>query len=154
MSIYYLDASALVKRYVNELGSAWVRATISPAVSPLLFTSRMTLAEVISAFACRLRDGLLTSAEYGLARDTFRSDCLKEYQIMPPTVAVIDLTCVLLERHPLRAYDATHLATALTAQRFLASQSYPSLVFLSADDRLIRAAGAEGLAADNPNLHG
>jgi hypothetical protein len=56
--------------------------------------------------------------------------------------------------HPLRAYDATHLATALTAQRFLTSQSSPSLVFLSADDRLSRAASAEGLAADNPNLHG
>ena len=28
------------------------------------------------------------------------------------------------------------------------------LVFLSADDRLIRAASAEGLAVDNPNLHG
>ncbi len=26
MSIYYLDASALVKRYVNEVGSGWVRA--------------------------------------------------------------------------------------------------------------------------------
>jgi hypothetical protein len=43
---------------------------------------------------------------------------------------------------------------AATARRFLTSQSYPSLVFLSADDRLIRAASAEGLTADNPNLHG
>ena len=154
MSIYYMDASAVVKRYVNEVGSDWVRAATSPASSPLLFTSRMTLAEVISAFARRLREGSLTAAEFGLARDIFSGDCLKEYQVMPPTVAVVEVACILLERYPLRAYDATHLATALTAQQFLASQSYPSLVFLSADDRLIRAASAEGLAVDNPNLHG
>jgi uncharacterized protein len=154
VSIYYMDASAVVKRYVNEVGSGWVRTVVSPASAPLLFTSRMTLAEVISAFARRLREGSLTAAEFGLARDIFSGDCLKEYQVMPPTVAVIELACILLERYPLRAYDATHLATALIAQQFLASQSYPSLVFLSADDRLIRAASAEGLAVDNPNLHG
>ena len=154
MSIYYMDASAVVKRYVNEVGSDWVRAAVAPDSSPLLFTSRMTLAEVISAFARRLREGSLTAPEFGLARDIFRGDCLKEYQVMPPTVAVVELACILLERYPLRAYDATHLATALTAQQFLASQNYPSLVFLSADDRLIRAASAEGLVAENPNLHG
>lgn len=153
MSIYYLDASAVVKRYVNEVGSAWMRAISAPALSPILFTSRMTVAEVISAFARRLRDGSLTTAEFSLARDTFRSDCAKEYQIMPPTVAVIDLTCTLLERYPLRAYDATHLATALVAQRFLASQGYPALIFLSADERLIRAANVEGFITDNPGLH-
>lgn len=48
MSRYYLDASALVKRYVNEEGSDWLRATIIPARSQLLFTSRMTIAGSIS----------------------------------------------------------------------------------------------------------
>jgi predicted nucleic acid-binding protein len=72
---------------------------------------------------------------------------------MPPAVAVVDLACVLLERHPLRAFDAIHLATALTAQQFLTREGYPALVFISADDRLIRAAGAEGLLTDNPNQH-
>ena len=30
MSHYYLDASALVKRYVDEVGSDWLRMTITP----------------------------------------------------------------------------------------------------------------------------
>jgi predicted nucleic acid-binding protein len=63
------------------------------------------------------------------------------------------VTCSLLERHPLRAYDAVHLATALGAQEFLDAQGYPPLTFLSADERLNRAAGDEGLAVDNPNHH-
>ncbi|MCL7453684.1 MAG: type II toxin-antitoxin system VapC family toxin [Anaerolineae bacterium] len=153
MSRYYLDASALVKRYVNEEGSDWLRATITPARSQLLFTSRMTIVEVISAFARRVRDGSLTLEEFASARDLFRGDCFDEYQIMPPTIVVIDSASVLLELHPLRAYDAIHLATALGAQQFLADQDYPALTFLSADDRLNEAATAEGLAVGNPNAH-
>jgi predicted nucleic acid-binding protein len=68
-------------------------------------------------------------------------------------MAVIDTASALLERHPLRAYDAIHLATALGAQQFLTEQNYPGLLFLSADDRLNRAATAEGLEVDDPNAH-
>ena len=153
MSHYYLDASALVKRYVDEVGSDWLGTVIASAQPALLFTSRMTIVEVMSAFARRAREGSLTSDEFATARDAFRGDCLHGYQIMPPTMTVIDLTCTLLERHPLRAYDATHLATALGAQQFLVAQDYPPLIFLSADDRLNRAASAEGLAVDNPSQH-
>jgi len=153
VSHFYLDASALVKRYVDEVGSDWLHATIAPAQPSLLFASRMTIVEVISAFARRVREGSLSPEELATVRDAFRGDCLNEYQIMPPTMTVIDLACALLEQHPLRAYDATHLATALGAQQFLAAQGYPPLTFLSADDRLNKVATAEGLAVDNPNHH-
>jgi predicted nucleic acid-binding protein len=153
MSGYYLDASALVKRYVDETGSDWLRATMAPAQHFLLFTSRMVIVEVISAFARRIRDGSLTPGEFTVVRDAFRFDCLNEYQIMPPTVATIDLACTLLERNPLRAYDAVHLATALSAQQFLAARGNPLLTFLSADDHLNLAATTEGIAVDNPNHH-
>ncbi len=153
MSTYYLDASALVKRYVDEVGSDWLCAVITPARHPLLFTSRMVIVEVMSAFTRRVRDGSLTLADFAAMRDAFRGDCLDEYQIMPPTVIVVDLACGLLERHPLRAYDATHLATALSAQQFLAAQGHPALTFLSSDDRLNQAATAEGMEVDNPNHH-
>ena len=100
MSGHYLDASALVKRYVDETGSHWLRATLAKAQSPLFLTSRLTIIEVVSAFARRVRDGSLPFDEFATARDVFRGDCLNEYQIMPPTMAVIDLSCALLERHP------------------------------------------------------
>lgn len=153
MSHYYLDASALVKRYVDEVGSDWLRTMIASDQPSLVFTSRITIVEVISAFARRAREGSLSSEELAIARDAFRGDCLNEYQIMPPTMTVIDLACSLLERHPLRAYDAIHLATALGAQQFLVAQGYPVLTFLSADDRLNDAATAVGLAVNNPNHH-
>jgi hypothetical protein len=153
VSSYYLDTSALVKRYVNETGSDWLRAVVVIPEPSLLFTSRMTIVEVISAFARRLRDGSLSFEEFVSLRDAFQGDCLGEYQIMPPAMYVMDLACSLLQRHPLRAYDAVHLATALGAQRFLAERGHGPLTFLSADDGLNLAAGLEGLAVDNPNRH-
>ncbi len=148
-----MDASALVKRYVNEPGSDWLRVMATSSEPSLLFTSRMSIVEVVSAFARRVRDGSLSSEEFAALGDAFRSDCLNRYQIMPPTLEIVDLACSLLERHSLRAYDATHLATALVAQQFLAAQDYPPLTFLSADDRLNQAASHEGLAVDNPGRH-
>jgi len=62
VSHYYLDASALVKRYVDEVGSDWLRTIIAFTRPLLLFTSRMTIVEVISAFARRVREGSLSSA--------------------------------------------------------------------------------------------
>jgi predicted nucleic acid-binding protein len=153
VSHYYLDASALVKRYVDEVGSDWLRTIIASDQPSLVFASRLAIVEVISSFARRAREGSLSSAEFAMARDAFRCDCLNEYQVMPPAMTVIDLACVLLERHPLRAYDAIHLATALGAQRFLTLQGYPALILISADDRLNSTATVEGLVVDNPSQH-
>ena len=151
MNIYYLDASALVKRYVNETGSNWIRSLLER--QPLLFSSRMVIIEVISAFARRKREGSLSSAEFTTARNALRSDCLNEYHIIPPSMEIIDLASELLAIYPLRAYDAVHLATALTAQQFLVTRAYPALTFLAADNRLNSAASSAGLTIDNPNHH-
>lgn len=59
----------------------------------------------------------------------------------------------MIDRHPLRAYDAVQLASALRASRALQAARLPPLLFLSADDRLTAAATHEGLATDNPNAH-
>ena len=153
MKCYYLDASAMVKRYVNEQGSEWMRATMDSEEETLLFTSRMTIVEVISAFSRRVREGTLTLQDFVSARNMFRSDCLDDYQVMPPSLAVVEQACALLERYPLRAYDATHLATAISAQEFLTGKEVSPVTFLSADDDLNDAAKAEELTVDNPNRH-
>ncbi len=63
---------------------------------------------------------------------------------------LLELAGLLLLVHPLRAYDAVQLASAMLAQFRLETAS---LVFLTADDRLLTAAAAEGLLTDNHNLH-
>ena len=63
------------------------------------------------------------------------------------------MTRYLLGRHPLRAYDAVQLASALIVNRALQAAHLAPLIFLSADGHLNTAATAEGLAVDNPNFH-
>ena len=57
----------------------------------------------------------------------------------------------LVTQHPLRAYDAVQLASALRLQLDLTGTESTSLTFLTADERLIAIAEAEGLLTDNPN---
>lgn len=57
---------------------------------------------------------------------------------------------VLIDHHPLRAYDALQLATALQLADALRSEGL-SLTFVSADERLCTAAEQEGLVTVNPN---
>ena len=49
MPAYYLDTSALVKRYFAEIGTGWVRSITDPAAGNLLFTGRLTGPEAIAA---------------------------------------------------------------------------------------------------------
>jgi len=77
--------------------------------------------------------------------------CAEQYQLVELAASPIDRAGLLLDRHPLRAYDAVHLASALLANDTLQTTGLPPLVFLSADDRLLAAAQAGDLATDNPN---
>ena len=153
VSVYFLDTSALVKRYIDETGSPWLRAIVDPVLSPFLVISQLLVVEVHSALNRRLREGTISQGDYTRTKRAFQADCQNEYNLIPMSEAIVDLACDLLERHPLRASDAIHLATALTSNRLLSEGGLPALAFLCADDRLLNAATAEGLATDNPNYH-
>ena len=59
----------------------------------------------------------------------------------------------LTQRQKLRGCDAIHLAAALAGNEELLSKSLPPLAFVAADEGLLKAAKAEGLSTENPNLH-
>ena len=132
MTTYYVDTSALVKRYVDEAGSDWVRAALSQSPPPSMILVNLAIVEMTSALARRRRERLLTPAEYTQIQDAFRSDCLNEYRIVTAAEGIIDEANRLLERYPLRAYDAVHLATAVVANRHLVADGLTPLAFLSA----------------------
>ena len=149
---YYLDTSALLKKYVHETGSVWLQGLLAPPPT-LATTTHLVMAEIISALNRRVREGNVTAADYARLIGRFRDDCRVRYQLIAVNNAILHRAGDMLERHPLRAYDAIHLATALTVNRRLLASGAAGLVFLCADDRLLQAAAAEGLAVDNPNDH-
>ncbi len=153
MEFYYLDTSAAAKRYIAEPGSAWIRSILDSASLSLIVSSRLLRVEMISAFTRRHREGILNQSDYDTIVAAFYDDCVRQYHLAGDDDPVLDLACALMERHPLRAYDAVHLATALVAERSFHTTGLPALLFLSSDDRLLDAARTEGLSVDNPSAH-
>lgn len=146
--IYYLDTSAAAKLYVDEAGSAWLRDQIANAVG--VVSSCLLIIELTSAVQRRLREGFLSLDDSQRILTAFHADCRVSYQLAPLTPAIIERACALLAKHPMRSYDATHLATALVVEEILQRGDLMHLTFASADERLNAAAVAEGLAVVNP----
>src|SRR5436309_1337199 len=143
MADYYADSSVLVKRHVHERGDAWFQALADPAAGNVIVTARVSMVEVYSALNRRLREAHLNISDYTQIAADFAAVCAAEYEIMELTVAVVDQARRLLERHPLRAYDAIQLASALIANAALQAAGFAPLIFLAADGRLLDAAQAE-----------
>ncbi len=95
----------------------------------------------------------MTPDEHTRIHDLFAQHRHALYRFAPLDETVIQSACGLIERHPLRGYDAVHLATAMVINQRLADAGEGELLFLSADNHLNDAATAEGLTVDNPNDH-
>ena len=67
MTTYFLDASALVKRYVTEMGTPWVTGLLDPAARNRLYIARITGAEVTAALTRKERGGHLSAADTAAA---------------------------------------------------------------------------------------
>jgi len=153
LTAYFLDSSALVKRYVSETGSAWIQLQTDPQTGNSLFIARITWVEVISALARRQREGSLTLADVAQVIQTFRSDLNNQYQVIELDSTLAETAGQLVNQYPLRAYDAVQLASVLLLQPAFATTQSTQLIFLTADDRLSAIAIALGLLTDNPNHH-
>jgi hypothetical protein len=146
---YFFDASALVKRYVREAGTAWVRELILRE-RPRIFISSLSGAEVVSAVMKKARTGELATDERDRVLRAFRDELARGYARIPPESLVIEGAMDLLTVHPLRAYDALQLASAMSLPPLPAGER---LVFVTADTALLAVARHLGLSVENPDLH-
>jgi predicted nucleic acid-binding protein len=103
-------------------------------------TVRTSQSEVASALTRLHREGAVSQAEMLGALAALKRD-LEVMFLVEVTARVVALSVDLLERHPLRAGDALQLAAAIEA----GSQLHVPVLFVAFDQRLLRAAKAEGL---------
>jgi uncharacterized protein len=150
---YFLDSSALIKRYVAEQGTAWVRAISLPSAGNTIVVAPVTQVEVFSGVSRRKREGVVAARTAQAIRLLLNRDIQLEYAVIELTPPLIQRAQDLLDKHPLRAYDAIQLVSALMANRRLTAAKLLPLVFVSADTRLLNAATVEGLTIDDPNVH-
>lgn len=127
-----------MKLYVEEPGSTTVRGQIDEAT--VMTTSSITYVEARAALARRRRADHISAADHQRLVAMWDSDW-ERYVRLDITDGLLREAAALSDRHPLRAYDAIHLASALTARR----QFEGNLLFTCWDDGLSAAARREGL---------
>jgi uncharacterized protein len=111
---YFVDSSALMNRYVQETGTAWVRRLTRHNPSTIIYIARITVVEVTSAVA-RRRNGtppLAPSRASSILR-RFRQHLDGRYTVIEITPALLGDAARLANAHMPRAYDAVQLAAAL-----------------------------------------
>lgn len=149
MAGHFFDSSALVKLYHPEAGTPIVDQIVNAANNPIRI-SRLTTAELTSAFAIKVRTKAINRDDAALFLQQFRRDIaigkLEVFSVAESEFAMAEL---LAERYAfdfrLRALDALQLAVALELRN-------QKLVdhFVAADGILCEVAGLEGFSVINP----
>ena len=135
MKIFF-DSSAFAKRYISEHGSANVIQRCFDATHVIL--SVLCPIEILSGFNRLRREGKMSLAEYKKLKVTLAED-LAHAHIVPLGSDVVKFASHCLEKSPLRALDAIHVASAQASQCNL---------FLSADRQQTLAAALAGLEVE------
>lgn len=138
--IVYLDASALVKRYVAESGSSEVDELIAQA--SVVGTAVISRAETAAALAKAVRMGVLTRGEAETALQVFYTQWTDLVRLQL-TELILAQAGALAWDYGLRACDAVHLATA----RFWQSSLSEAVTLATFDLQLWEAGAAAGLVA-------
>ena len=149
MAGHFFDSSALVKLYHPESGTPAVDQIVNAAENRVRI-SRLSVAELTSAFAIKVRTQSINREDADLFLRQFRGDVaagkLEIFSVAESEFAMAEL---LVERYAfdlrLRALDALQLAVALELRN-------QGLVdhFVAADTALCEVARLEGFSVINP----
>ena len=150
MALRYLDTSALVKLYVREPGTDAMLEMARREEGHELALLALARVELVSGLRRRQREGDLDAQDVAAILARFERHLASRYLVQPVNDAVLGRAVELLERHPLKAYDALQLAGALALQQATSAAAAEPMVFVCADLSLLRAAAVEGLATLDP----
>jgi predicted nucleic acid-binding protein len=147
---YFLDTSALAKLYHEEIGSDYVESILNQPGSKGII-SQLSLVEMESVFAIKVRTGALDESGRSLALRRLRADIARDRLFVGPPIEPKHYRSAarLLRLHGvsrgLRTLDALQLAVALDMR-----EESSISVMLSADKRLCEVAEVCGCPAVDP----
>ncbi len=153
MALYFLDSSAIVKRYISESGHTWIVNLCDPIQNHDIQIAQIALVEVVAALCRKAREAAITLTEFdGLIAD-FRSDTVTSYGVRLITAQIHTYAGDLCRMYRLRAYDAVQLAAVLALRDDALASGVPTPTFVCADADLLGHAASEGLSIENPNYY-
>lgn len=147
---FYLDASALAKRYTVELGTAIINYLFSSASPDRLYLLNIGIAEIVSVLVRKKNSGRLSVVELNQALIDIGAEI--SFSAVNKETAenhLVTGALTLIQSHSINSTDAIILRSALD----LASQwrtGGDDFVLVASDQRLLRAAQAEGLKTFDP----
>jgi len=149
LSADFFDTSALAKLYHPEVGTPKV-VEIAEASGAQLRISRLTVVELRSVFAIKVRTQVVTREDVDLLLRQFQEDVVsRKFQVFAVNETEFAVAERLIEKYafdkPLRTLDAIQLAVALGLKR-------QGLIdrFVAADAALCEVAALEGFSVLDP----
>lgn len=148
MTCYYLDASAWVKRYCREAGSAQVQALFVP--DHTLASATLGEVEVAATLARKHRAGESDAPTFTAQAAALGQDWRRFVRVQL-TASVMGVARDTALRAALRGADAVHLASVTTLRVRLQALG-AQLVLVAADGELLAAADAMGIVTWDPTV--
>jgi hypothetical protein len=145
MPAYYLDTSAIVKRYrLRETGANVIEELLdNPVPGDIFYFSFFATLEFKAVIARQV--ALRSHRNEAFTR--FNRDLLNLFLVWPLNQNLLDQALVVIEQNSLRAGDAIHLATGMQ----IASIDSNSQTFMvSSDKELLDASASAGVSTLNP----
>jgi predicted nucleic acid-binding protein len=150
MPTYFLDSSALVKRYRKETGTARVLELRQSSAKMVI--AALSCVETTSAIVRRGRVSGIAAELLDTALEALARDVRELFEVIDLSPSVLAKAADIARTHALRAADSIQLACAILARP--EGGSAAEFLFVSTDRELNAAAAAEGFVIFDPSLGG
>jgi uncharacterized protein len=144
VSAHYLDASARVKRYLDEAGADWVTGLFAQQTA--FACASIGFFEVLATLARKLKARNIDKKQFADGLAQLELDWLR-FSEVGLAAAVRRIAIDVAQRHALRGADTVHLASAILLRQRLVGDE---VLFVAADEELKAAALAEGFTVLDP----
>jgi len=146
VSCYFLESTAFAKLFVQEPGTEGLIKLMEAVEDNRKLIAASAPLEVYSAIRRRARAGALSPDDANAALEILRIEAARMVQ-EPLNPAVLEAARQLLDRTELRWPDALQLAAAIVAREMFQGTE---IIFVSASQRMLEAARAEGFNVLDP----
>jgi predicted nucleic acid-binding protein len=155
MGLAFLDTSAVVKLYVRERGSAWIRRFVK---KQKIVISELTLFEIITVLRRRHSEGEFTEKQARILINRILNDVLTFEVIKLGGNTQVDALLAQSFSLPvmlrLRALDGILMIAAAEALDFAKNSVPPEpFTFISSDVQFLRVMQHQGYTVENPEDH-
>ncbi len=151
MRLYYLDTSALLKRYKSEPGCDNIYDLFAYCRSfpKKLLTSLFTIVEIASVCDRFTKQRILSKAFQKELLQTFAADAEESIHFVSMDDGILLSAADFVRKYSLRPGDALHLASLERARESVSGYDL-EVVFVASDNPLCEAAAKEGFTVANP----